>query len=501
MNKFLTNHEKGFTRLLEMLPGIFAWSIILFPLIGGFIIPEIVAYFLLIFIAYWAYRSFRIAFFAVRGYYLIKEWKVINWHKRWKRDKRIDSIAWDEIRHVVIVPNYNESEEVLSRGLDGLKNQKQIDKKNLIVILAMEGRAEGSGARAKNLEKKYKGEFGIIHTTIHPDGLPNEIRGKAANEAWAGKIAKKLLDKKGISIDKTTVTSCDADARFHPHYFAAVTYSFSINRKRHLRIWQSPIFWYNNLHKVPFPIRIIGAIGHPVHLSNLQEPSKLVFNHSSYTLSFKLLHETGYWDTDIIPEDWHLFLQTFFANKGEVQVEPVYLPTHIDAPESSTWLGTFNNRYHQNIRHAWGATDIPYAVKEAIRRKDVPLLLKTMRIGKMVEGHMIWSTNWFILTLGPLVPLLINPAFSRTSLGHNLPNIARIVLTFSLLALVIMVVTELKLRPKASRPKSVFAMVKELLQWLFLPIVSLPLSVIPGLHAQTMLMFGKRLEYKVTEKV
>lgn len=500
MQNFLNNHERGFTRFLEMLPGIFAWTLILFPLIGGYFVPEIVAYFLLIFIAYWFYRSFRIAFFAIRGYYFIKEWRSINWRKKLEKVKGA-KFEFDEIKHIIIIPNYNESEVVLSRSLTALTRQEQIDKKNLIVVLAMEVRAKGHKTRAANLIKKYKNEFGIIMATYHPDGIVGEIKGKASNETWAAKQMYEFVQKKKFNFDQLTITSCDADAMFHSRYFAALTYSFITNSERYRRIWQSPIFWYNNIERVPFPVRLVGASGHPVNLSNLQEPAKLVFNYSSYSLSFKLLHDTGYWDTDIIPEDWHLFLQTYFAHNGKVIVEPIYLPTHIDAPESPGWMETLVNRYEQCKRHAWGATDIPYAIKESIKHTEIPLLSKTLRVGKMVEGHMIWSTNWFILTLGPLIPLLINPAFARTSLGYNLPKMARFMLTVSLIALIVMIVTEIKLRPKNKRPNTVIATVKELLQWVFLPVVTLPLSVLPGLHAQTMLLFGKRLEYKVTEKI
>ena len=209
----------------------------------------------------------------------------------------------------------------------------------------------------------------------------------------------------------------------------------------------------------------------------------------------------GYWHTNIIPEDWHLFLQTFFENKGQVEVDPVYLPTSIDAPEAKTWFGSLKNRYEQCKRHAWGATDIPFAIKESIKHTEIPILNRLFRIFKILETHIIWSTNWFILTLGATIPAIVNPAFSRTSLGFTLPKIAGTTLTICLAALVVMVAVDLALRPKEIRPSGVFAAIKEVIQWVTLPIISLPLSVLPGLHAQTMLMAGKRLEYKVTEKV
>lgn len=365
----------------------------------------------------------------------------------------------------------------------------------------MEGRAEGSRDRAKELISQYYGKFGMLTATFHPDGIVGEVRGKASNEAWAAKETEKLLRKKKTSLDITTVTSCDADTNFHPLYFAGLTYYFATNPNRYERFWQSPIFWYNNLTRVPFPIRIVGVIGHVIHLSNLQEPTKLIFNYSCYSLSYKLLRGVGYWHTNIIPEDWHLFLQTFFGTRGRVEVEPLFLPTSIDAAESKTWLGSIKNRYEQCKRHAWGATDIAYAIKESIRHPEIPLASRVLRIYKLIETHIIWSTNWFILTLGASIPAVLNPAFSRTTLGYNLPKLAESILTICLISLFVMIVIDFVLRPSHARPRTLWAAIVEVMQWLTLPISTLTMSVLPGLESHTRLMLGRRLEYKVTEKV
>jgi len=40
-----------------------------------------------------------------------------------------------------------------------------------------------------------------------------------------------------------------------------------------------------------------------------------------------------------------------------------------------------------------------------------------------------------------------------------------------------------------------------IIQWYLLPIVSFVLSSLPALDAHTRMIFGKKLDYKVTEKV
>ena len=366
----------------------------------------------------------------------------------------------------------------------------------------MEERVLDAHQRAEELVKRFKGKFGKLLVTYHPDGLPNEIRGKASNEAWAAKEARKvLIDKGGYDIEKMTITSCDADACFHLKYFSCLNYSFAINKNRHFRFWQSPIFWHNNFWRVPALVRIVGSMGNTVHIANLQEPDGLYFNYSTYSASLKMVDNVGYWDTNIIPEDWHIFLQCFFHHEGKVEVEPIFLPTSIDAPEGKTYLGSLKSRYEQCKRHAWGATDISYAIKQAIKHPEIPVWKRFFRIYELFETHLIWTTNWFILTLGAWIPILVNPVFRQTALGYNLPRIARIILTTCLLSLFVIIALDRALRPPKPKGLSFRYNVFEVVQWFLMPVAALLMSVLPGLDSQTRLMFGKYIEYRVTEKI
>jgi len=502
MKGIIERYDSRVQRFLEILPGTLAWTIILFPLWGAFFIPKTVAYFTIGFLVFWFYRSFQAAFLGLAGYIKIRRAEKTNWQQQHKKDKDEKSFEWDEIKHLIVIPNYNESVKKLSTTLDCLVKQKNINKNHLLVVLAMEERAEGSHKRAKELVKRFEGQFGELMTTFHPDGLPGEVRGKASNEAWGAKQAKEILmKKKNFDIDKMTITSCDSDACFHPKYFSALTYQFTLNPERDYRFWQSPIVWHNNYWRVPAFVRIVGTMGNITHISHCLEPENLYLNYSTYSASLKMVDGVGYWHTDIIPEDWHIFLQCFFHNQGKVEVESLFLPTSIDAPEGRSYLGSLKNRYLQCRRHAWGCTDIPYAIKEAFKHPEIPIWTRIFRIYKLVETHIIWSTNWFILTLGAWIPTLVNPVFKQTALGHNLPRISRIILTICLLFLFVIIVLDYSLRPKKPKDFPRWKSALEYLQWILMPFAALFMSVLPGLHSQTQLMTGKKMEYRVTEKV
>jgi len=488
-------------RILEMVPGLLSWSIILFPIWGSFFIPKAVAYFTISFLVYWFYQSLKTSFLGIKGYKLIQKETRIDWFKKYKTEKKDNWLDWKKIKHIIFIPNYNESAEKIGTNLQALANQKQIDKKQLIIVLAMEERFKGAKDKAKKLVSKFKGEFGDLLVTYHPPDIQGEVIGKASNEAWAGKwVKKEIIDKRGWDINYLTATSCDADARFNSRYFASLTYHFVKNPNRYFRFWQSPIFWHNNPNQIPAPVRIIGILGNVAHIADIQQPDGLFFNYSAYTLSFKLLDNIGYWDTNIIPEDWHVFLQAFFHQHGKVTVEPLFTPTSIDAPGGINFWDALKNRYLQCQRHAWGATDIPYAISQAVTHQEIPLSVRVFRVYKVIKTHLVWSTNWFILTLGASLPAFLNPKFFQTSLGYNLPRFSQIVLTICLSFLFVVIALDMRLRPKEVKIKGFKGWLIHWGQWIIMPIATLFMAVLPALDAQTKLMRGKRLEYFVTPK-
>ena len=159
------------------------------------------------------------------------------------------------------------------------------------------------------------------------------MRGKSSNEAWAAKeTVAELCERRGLDINHLTVTSCDADTLFPPQYFECLTYHFATDPRRYRRFWQAPIFFYNNIWQVPAPLRVPNALAGLVHLCRLSRRRKVLFSQSTYTLSMRMAHDVGYWDTDIIPEDWHMFLKCFYNLGGN---DPVKLTTLIEEIEKA----------------------------------------------------------------------------------------------------------------------------------------------------------------------
>ena len=491
-DKIFTKYPIKTRRLLELVPGSIAWLLILSPIWGALFFPTFLAFFILFFDVYWCYKSFSLVANLYSANKKIKAAEKVDWYER--AQKFPDG---DKVHHVLVIPNYKESASKVRPTLEALKNQSY-PPKNLHVILAMEEREAEAKERAKVLIGEFGHFFGSMFATHHPD-IEGEVKGKSSNEAYAGRVAyKRLFENGALDINYATVSSVDADSIFDRQYFACLTYKFLSDPKRYNKFWQTATVYHNNIWEVPAPIRIISFFGSLWRTALLVQGDRLITN-ATYSLSFKLLKDIDFWDVDVIPEDYRIFFKAFFQKKGQLWVEPVFLKTSMDAALSVGYINSLKNKYTQERRWSWGVSDDPLFIKWWFTIPGVPLFRKTSLVYHVLLDHILWPTNWFIVTIAANIMAVLNPVYSRTSLGHQLPQLAGFILQLTLIALLAMLYYDYKNRPShinlPLRRKLLFP-----LEFLLMPIVGFFLSALPALISHTQLMLGKRMEYKVTDK-
>ena len=469
---------------------------ILFPIWGSFVFPVVVAYFILLFNIFWFYKSVVFSFTAVLSHLRIKATEKLDWIEEAK-----GFADWKKVSHLIIVTDAKEPLDILRRNFKAIAAQ-DLPHKQLQVVLALEA-IESEDVR-KQKERVLRAEFGKqlpnFYVTVH-SLEKDETKGKHANQRYAAMWAyRELILKRKMDINYFTVTSCDVDHVFHPKYFSCLTYKFLDDPHRYNRFWQTAILFYNNFWRIPAMSRVANTFGSLWNMALLSRKDRMI-NQQNYTLSFKLLHKIGYWDKMVIPEDYHIFFKAYFAMRGDVAVEPIFLPLYADAAESTSFWKTIKNQYEQFKRWAWGVSDDPYVIKNYFLTPGVPFWDKTIRLLRLMEDHFLWPVNWFIITLGVNIPTLFNKEFSRTTLGFTLPRMSSTILTICLIFLVIIIWVDTRQRPP--KPMEVKWWRAALLpfEFLLMPVVGLIFGALPGLDAHTRLMLGRYLEYRVTEKV
>ena len=257
--------------------------------------------------------------------------------------------------------------------------------------------------------------------------------------------------------------------------------------------------FHNNLWQVPLAVRLVAVGATHVQMWRSLMPERLV-SFSSYAVSLQTVHEVGYWATDAIPEDSRFYWRSFFRYQGTFRAEPLFVPIFGDAVRARSYPRTLAQQYTQIRRWAWGVTDIPYYIQQALVHPEIPLRQRLRRFGDLWWDHVNWAVAPFVLIFGSNLPLFLNPAFRQTTLGQNLPLYAATMLTAALCLMIILVYIEDAIAPPRPASWGRLRTALTYLQGIALPVVGVIFSNLPALDAQTRLMTGRYLEYRVTEK-
>ncbi len=507
-------------RILDGIPGFLAWFSFFFCVASAVAFPRVLLLIAATLGFYSAIRFLLAGIANVRGLREIAEWEQRDWFQHYTDHHTETSLQWNEVQHLVIIPNYKEPMIVLRRTLDGLKQQYEA-RTRLTIIMAMEAGEPDCEAKARTLEAEYAPYFKHFFYTVHPRDLPGEMQCKSANEAWAGRWARqRLVDDLGYDLNHILVTTMDADTRWHPQHFYALTALFALEDERHLRFWQAPIRYHGNIWQINPLLRIVNAYATALELSYLAAPWWKAMPMSSYTLSLRLLESSGYWDGDVIADEWHMFIKAYFAQGGRVQLAKVMLPFIADATMGEGLYDELKERYLQTLRHAWGSKEIGYMIAKMIDHPDVKFWPALRLLVRISHDLLMAGAGWVILTAGAQLPVILHPEIAPFDLlalardpADGLSYIINSLLadpTWLLLMLAGLLVVLLAIvfwyqdvivRPPRTSPQTLSERFWTILSFPLMPLLTLIVLAVPTIQAQTRLLLGIPLQFRVSKKV
>jgi hypothetical protein len=537
-------------RLLEMVPGSISWAVLILPLWLSFSYPWLVAYFVLSFDFYWLCRTLWFGGAVIVAYRRIRRVEAVDWTRRMavlsdpaaRRDdlrailerpgdlprgafgfaagvgsaraerraarRELDELAAlepdptrpavDEIIHLALIPTYTESLEKLRHTVRALAEAAWPRERKICAIITRETDESGR-ANVAALREEFGDAFAEFIHILDPLE-PGIVIGKSSAMAWGGRYLYRLLVReRGMNPHHILVTDLDADFRVHPHYFAYLTWVHLSDPNRETQLYQPIPYLHNNIWEAPLLQRIFAAVLTQLQMWRSVLPEKLM-SFSSYSTTLHLVHDVGYWATDAIPEDSRFYWKSYFRYGDRFRAVPLFIPIYGDAVRARSYWRTMTEQYLQARRWAWGVTDIPYVIENSLAHSEIPFWSRFWRVLNLFGDHINWAISPFVLMLGATVPLLINPAFGETTLGQNLGLYASVMFTIALVSLGVLVVVEHLIAPPRPAGWGRVQRVISYVQWLGLPFVGIFFSCLPALDAQTRLLTGRYLEYRVTEK-
>lgn len=514
----LEGRDRKIYRLLEIFPGLFSLSTLVILVLLSYFKPVLVAYVIIAFDVYWLILVFYMAIFLISSYFNLKKGSAADWKKECEDLKSSEKKAvfaesalckkmtWEDITQVVILPLYQESEEVIGDCFNGLEADGfPLDK--MVIAITFEERAgmESVERRMTFVKEKYGSKFKHLFITVHPDGIEGELKGKGANQAWcAKKLKEEYIDPQGLDYDKIIISVFDIDTVVEPGYFFAVTYKFLTVADPYRTSYQPIPVYHNNIWSSPFFSRVT-ASSNTFWQMIMQIREDSLVTYSSHSMSFKALEEIGFWGTTSVSEDSRIFWHCLMHYNGDYRVEPVFHKVSMDVTADAGFFKTAVSLYKQQRRWAWGGENIPYLVFNAWKKWKTPGFKKGKIAGHIfiqVYGFHAWATNALIIgVIGWLPMLLGGDRFNSTVLSGNLPNVTQTLMNFAMIGMVLSAVVSYLLLPK--RPKK-YGRLKKLwmtLEWATVPVTIIIFGSIPCLEAQIRLLLGKYMGFWVTPKV
>ncbi|RJQ32357.1 glycosyltransferase family 2 protein [Candidatus Parcubacteria bacterium] len=491
----LSGKDRVIYRFLELIPGSLTWATLAGIVAVSWLLPIWATYFIIAFDLYWLIKTIYLSL------HLRTNWKKMRHFLKLDWQERLENIKYDHIWQMVILPFYKEDLNVIAETMEALLAAKW-DKSKMMVVLAYEEKAgEEAEKKAKIVKRKYKESFGRFLLSRHPADLPGEIPGKGSNIAYAAEQARRLLlDPSGIAYEDVLVSAFDIDTRVYPQYFLCLTWHYRTCEKPHRSSFQPIPIYNNNIWEAPAFSRVVAASGTFWQMIQQERPERLA-TFSSHSVSFKALHEIGYWQKNIVSEDSRIFWQAYLKFGGDYSVVPISYPVSMDANLAPTFLKTVKSVYKQQLRWTWGVENIPYSLFGFLKDKKMAIGKKMYWTFVQLEGFWSLATNPLIIFFLGWLPLFLGGReFNQTLLSYNLPIITKYLMNIAMAGLVMSVIISLSFLPplpQGTKKRKYFFMV---MQWLLIPFTIPMFGSVPGVHSQTRLLLGKYMGFWVTEK-
>lgn len=487
-----------YKRLFEILPGLFAWTILALPVILSIFAARILAIYMIFFLSYWLVKTFFMTYRLVIGYYNFRRDMAVDWRE--KLEELPANRSWQDIYHLVIVPTYKEDVKILESSIESVINSNYPSDKVVYVLATEERDRERAEKNSEILTEKYGSKLKAFIPIMHPKDLPDEVIGKGPNITYAGRQVADYFKKEHIPFENVIVTTMDADNIMDKKYLPCLTYKYVTDPDPVHKSFQPLPMYFNNIWDVPMPMRLIAMGSSFWQLIVATRPSRLR-NFSAHAQSLEALAKVDFWSKITIVEDGHQFWRTYFKFDGQHEVVPMFTPIYQDAVLAGDLKATMREQYLQKKRWAWGVSDIPYVMQNTIGNKSIPFVDRWANALILWEAHVTWSTTSIILATSAWLPLALNPAFRTTVFAFNFPTVYSRLLTVAWLGMLSTLIISTLLVPPHKGKKPFFRIALDwVLTPIMMPITNIIFSSLPALEAQTRLMFGKYLEYRVTVK-
>lgn len=482
-------------RFFETLPGIISWSLIGLAVLMAYLAPTTFVFVIFAFTLYWVFNAFRIAVLARKGLKKIEKVSSTDWTARLEAEYP----EWKDYYYCAILPYASESINVLRPTVQSIADSK-FPKDRTILLLSSEKALPKGKAVAEELQKEFQGRFAHIFITEHVL-QPGELKGKASNQNHAGRFLYAKAQELGLDPKKILFSSNDADVLNDPQYPSYLLHTYlSAGPDRDSYIYQPIPTDYNNFWNAKFFSRVIISTGVLWRIALQTRADYRCTVYAFYSMTLQTLHNIGYWDTDLIPEDERTMFKAILAFGSKFKVIPLFMLTRGSPVSGADAIQSFREQYVQIRRWAWGASEFAHSMSHYLKADKDRRKALSAPIFNQLRTSTEWSLSSLILLFGGALPGLFHPEFAITPVGLYFSHVLSFMMSVTFVLVIGMISMDRRLAPPVPENKGRLYNFMTYAQWVAAPVIGLILSALPAMESQTRMIFNRRIAYVESRK-
>lgn len=290
-------------RLWERVPGVLSWVVVLSPIWGTLLSPDLGLTLVALATLYFAVRA---SLYGPRA--LINRSRVLNacstdWLARLEEPRQEDALDWRGCRITLMIRAYRERNiEMLRATLESIyrsnwpKDQGQL--RNVDVLFATEESDPYTPPLVEKLAEEFQGRLSIRQIR-HPEE-PGKLPGPSTAMNYVGRALYREAIREGFPPQEWIVADFDADTLFHPQYLPCLVYHYVTDPARDRRAYQPVVLFTTDYWHAPLHSRL-SAIGTSVLTLGWNRRPEIAFTGAAAGLA--ALQSVGFWPTNSHSQD------------------------------------------------------------------------------------------------------------------------------------------------------------------------------------------------------
>ena len=313
---------------------------------------------------------------------------------------------------MALVPTYTEPYEKLYETVKALADSDYPQDMRMVAIITRETDLQGRENVAR-LREIFGPQFRHFFHILDPLE-PGVVVGKSSAMAYGGRWLYKELTSLGFDPRKVVVTDLDSDYRVHRQYFGYLTHQFITNRDR----YPAPLPARPDVPQQPLAVPAAG----PPHRGRVDSrpdvapPDARTAGQLQLVRGFASRPSTR-WTTGRRTPSRRTAASTGRASSGTAASSarsPCSFPCTATPSGPGRTRAASMQQYTQIRRWAWGVTDIPFFIGNALTHNEIPLRERIARLFDLWVEHINWAIAPFVIVLGATLPVALNQTFAQT---------------------------------------------------------------------------------------